>query len=172
MATSAMLAAAGAVLAASAAAIFETSPEQHGARGAPHDDTGPITAALASCAGHADGCRVVFARSYLSGPLRVNASRVELSITGTLAMLPRAQYPSAEQGPFLSNAPGVSALRITGGGLVDGNGHAWWPCKYLGCWRPHLMAFDTVHGLSIGPLRMQNPPVRASSCLSPGLSNV
>ena len=147
-----MLAAAGALLAASAAAIFETSPEQHGARGAPHDDsdTGPITAALASCAGHADGCRVVFARSYLSGPLRVNASRVELSITGTLAMLPRAQYPSAEQGPFLSNAPGVSALRISGGGLVDGNGHAWWPCKYLGCWRPHLMAFDTVHGLSIG----------------------
>ena len=110
--------------------------------------------------------------SYLSGPLRVNASRVELSITGTLAMLPRAQYPATEQGPFLSNAPGVSALRITGGGLVDGNGHAWWPCKYLGCWRPHLMAFDTVHGLSIGPLRMQNPPVRASSCLSPGLSNV
>ena len=69
----------------------------------------------------------------------------------------------------------ISRLRLRtsshGAGGVT-NGHAWWPCKYLGCWRPHLMAFDTVHGLSIGPLRMQNPPVRASSCLSPGLSNV
>ena len=152
-----------------AVAALTVTPEHFGAVGdGTHDDTKPVRAALAACsAPSAAPCQVLFAKHYATGPLHINNSSTELHITGTLAMLPRDAYLkiTADQPPYISNAPGVEQLRIHGGGLITGIGRQWWPCKYTGCWRPHLIALEGVVGVDIGPLRMSecdypcdNPP--------------
>jgi polygalacturonase len=129
-----------------------------------------VRAALAACSKPgAAPCRVLLAKSYASGPLRINSSDTELHITGTLSMLTRDRYPKtpADQrayGNFITNAPGVQRLQIRGSGLIAGLGREWWPCKYTGCWRPHLMAFGGVAGLEIGPLRLTDPPNHFIEC--------
>jgi polygalacturonase len=167
-----------ATAAASAAPALDTTPEAHGAMGnGKADDSAAIRAALAACAavGSTGGCRITFSNSYLSGPLSVNSSGLELRVTGTLAMLPRSRYPASSTTPFLSNTAGVSGLLITGGGLIDGQGKAWWPCKHEGCFRPHLMAFGGVHGLTIDGMRLQNPPnhfIEVSDCVGVRVRNL
>ena len=76
-----------------------------------------MRAALAACSTPgAAPCRVLLAKSYASGPLRINSSDTELHITGTLSMLTRDRYPKtpADQrayGDFITNAPGVQRLQ-------------------------------------------------------------
>ena len=155
-------------------AVVETTPEKFGAKGSPADDTLAIRAAMAFCAGKlpagTTGCRIVFGGDYLSGPLRINSSSLELRIDGQLSMLPRDLYLKWDAnplGPFLTNVGQQVDLKIHGSGLMAGQGPAWWPCKQSGCPRPHLMTFGAVRGLSIGPLRMQDPAnhfIEVSDC--------
>ena len=83
-----------------------------------------VRAALAACSTPgAAPCRVLLAKSYASGPLRINSSDTELHITGTRSMLTRDRYPKtpADQrayGDFITNAPGVQRLQIRGSSLL------------------------------------------------------
>ena len=52
----------------------------------------------------------------------------------------------------------IKDLTITGDGLITGLGRQWWPCKYTGCWRPHLIVLSSVTGAKIGPLHMTDGP--------------
>jgi polygalacturonase len=146
----------------------DVTPEQYGAVGdGQHDDTAALRAALAACSKPgASPCRVRLEKSYASGPLQVGSSATELYITGTLAMLPRDSYLPYQNasGSFISNAAGIKEVKISGGGLITGLGREWWPCKYSGCWRPHMIALGDVAGLEIGPLNLTDPPNHFIEC--------
>eukprot|EP00936_MAST-01D_sp_MAST-1D-sp1_P001411 g1411.t1 len=136
-------------------------------------------------------CRVRFTRSYLSGPLLINSSHTILEIVSgaVLRMLPRAEYEKAcpQTGcVFLSTTAGrercrmvypnpsapedgyrvcLSDVRLTGGGVIDGNADwspsSWWLCSrlQLSCWRPKMTYFAAVDGFTIdGSLTIKNAP--------------
>ncbi|KOM58500.1 hypothetical protein LR48_Vigan11g153400, partial [Vigna angularis] len=51
----------------------------------------------------------------------------------------------------------INGLRIVGkGGLIDGFGSSWWPCK--NCQRPAVLGFNACNGLSVSYLRITNSP--------------
>ena len=146
-------------------AALDVTPEQFGAVGdGVHDDTQALRRAFAACSAVPDGpCHVLLARHYSSGPFRFNTSGVTMDVTGVLSMLPRDKYPQtpadqAAYGSFISTQPGIKDLTITGDGLITGLGRQWWPCKYTGCWRPHLIVLSSVTGAKIGPLHMTDGP--------------
>ena len=146
-------------------AALDVTPEQFGAVGdGVHDDTQALRRAFAACSSVPDGpCHVLLARHYSSGPLRLNTSGVTMDVSGVLSMLPRDKYPQtpadqAAYGSFISTQPGIKDLAITGDGLITGLGRQWWPCKYTGCWRPHLIVLSSVAGVKIGPLHMTDGP--------------
>ena len=129
-----------------------------------------------ACEGHA-ACHVVFAHSYLSGPICINSSGVTLDIQGTLSMLPKTSYPQPFRQPFITNSnPGtgsgcrvvhnitvcLSNVAITGGGLIQGSSSLpealeWWACKLTGCDRPHLIGLGGIDGLRIYNINLKNP---------------
>ena len=129
----------------------------------------PIKQALAACstavynatAPAQASCRVIFTKSYLSGPLIINSSRTTLEVVAgaTLAMLARSDYETAcpQTGcDFITTAQGeegcrtvypnphaptggyqvcLSDVTITGGGTIDGGASydpsSWWLCARL-----------------------------------------
>lgn len=144
------------------------TPEDFGALGdGKANDWEPIKQALAACSTAVynvtapQACRVIFKKSYLSGPLIINSSRTTLDVAAgaTLAMLPRPDYELAcpQTGcDFISTAPGeegcrtvypnphaptsgypvcLSDVTITGGGTIDGGASydpsSWWLCARL-----------------------------------------
>ena len=156
-------------LSALAAEVVFT-PENFGAVGDGNtNDWQPIQQALAACAAAVlndtaparQSCRVLFSKSYLSGPLVINSSRTTLDVVpgATLAMLPRPEYELAcpqKHCSFISTAMGKEACRtiypnpnapsdgyevcladvtLTGGGVIDGSAtwdpSSWWLCGRL-----------------------------------------
>ena len=147
------------------------TPEAYGAKGdGVADDSEPIRQAVSFCAGDAP-CSVLFAQSYLSGPIRINSSGVTLNVTGSLSMLPRARFPlAAAHGGFITNdnLVATSELRITGGGrIASTKPDAWWTCKILGCSRPHLINLGNVSGVRIDDIALADSPnhhIEVSGC--------
>lgn len=146
------------------------TPEDFGAVGnGIANDWLPIKQALAACstavynatAPAQASCRVIFTKSYLSGPLIINSSRTTLEVVAgaTLAMLARSDYETAcpQTGcDFITTAQGeegcrtvypnphaptggyqvcLSDVTITGGGTIDGGASydpsSWWLCARL-----------------------------------------
>ena len=150
---------------------YVVTPEEHGAFGDGHrDDSKAIAAAIASCVGH-EQCRVVLAKSYLSGPFRIASSGTTLEITGNFTALPRVDgcvdgsgcYPrsAAAQAEFdaFITAVGLRDVTLTGRGRgsISFGGARWWPCKQTGCWRPHLLEFTTVTNLAVADIVLRDP---------------
>eukprot|EP00937_MAST-01D_sp_MAST-1D-sp2_P003268 g3268.t1 len=146
-------------------------PENFGAVGdGTANDWAPIQRALSACSAvvynstgvaPAQRCRVLFSKSYLSGPLVINSSRttLEVATAATLAMLPRPDYEAAcpQTGcTFITTATGregcrtvhpnphapedgyqvcLSDVTLTGGGVIDGGAtwapDSWWLCARL-----------------------------------------
>jgi polygalacturonase len=154
--------------AASHGAEVVITPEDFGAVGdGKANDWIPIKQALAACSTAVynvtapKACRVLFTKSYLSGPLLINSSRttLDVAIGSTLAMLPRADYETTcpqTNCPFISTATGeegcrtvypntnspasgykvcLSDVTLTGGGTIDGGASydpsSWWLCARL-----------------------------------------
>ena len=145
------------------------TPERFGAVGdGAANDWVPVQRALAACAAAIynataphRSCRVLFSKTYLSGPLTINSSHTTLDVStgATLAMLPRKDYEAAcpqRNCPFISTAPGpegcrtsypnphaptdgyltcLSDVTMTGGGTIDGGAtwdpSSWWLCARL-----------------------------------------
>lgn len=147
------------------AAEHVVTPEMFGAVGdGRSNDWLPIQQALSACStavynmASPQPCRVLFSRTYLTGPLILNSSRTTLEVvTGaTLSMLPRPDYEKAcpQTGcPFISTGEGAEGCRtvypnphvpangykvclrdvtVTGGGTIDGGANwdpsSWWLC--------------------------------------------
>lgn len=150
-------------------------PESFGAVGdGVADDTEALRRTLDGCIDKTtDVCTVHLKRTYLTGPLRLNASGIDLIIDGTLRLLPRHLYPRSDVdratwGAFMTSAVGVENLTIRGTGVVDGQGSGWWRgqlARFDHQWRPHLMVFSKAKDLRIGPLRLQDPPNHFIQCI-------
>lgn len=178
------------------ASEYVTTPEAHGAIGdGKANDWAPIQAAVASCGTQPTGtpCRVVFAARYVSGPIVVNTSWTTLDVRGSLAMLPKKDYPQQPQTPFITNANGdesqcrtryggyrvcLQGLRVTGGGVVSSTSPwDWWTCGLLhlpNCWRPHLLVASAVDGVTVDNITFADSPnhnIEVDSCVGVRVSN-
>lgn len=160
---------------------YVTSPEQFGAAGdGTTNDWRAVQKALASCTGHEDGCRVVFAQKYLSGPIVVNTSNTTLEITGQLLVMPRKDYTLKQNFISTDASKRLSNFTITGPGSVGieklQNALSWWECKWLGCFRPHLLYVEGVVGVRIGDgLQLHNSPnhnLEVRSCTGTRIDNI
>ena len=112
------------------------TPEHFGAIGdGKANDWVPIRKALAACYAVVyndtapQPCRVLFSKSYLSGPLTINSSRTTLDVAvgATLGMLPRPDYEIAcpQKGCiFISTSPSPDKPSKEGCRTVYPNPHA------------------------------------------------
>ena len=112
------------------------TPEDFGAIGdGKANDWFPIRQALAACSSVVyndtapQPCRVLFSKSYLSGPLTINSSRTTLDVAvgATLGMLPRPDYEIAcpQTGcTFISTSPSPDKPSKEGCRTVYPNPHA------------------------------------------------
>lgn len=132
----------------------------YGARGdGVADDTTAVQAAITACA--AGGTALLPANgSFLTFGLAVpsSAANFALQIEGLLRFSnDTAAWGKAASGQCLALAGRSIALH--GGGVVDGQGAAWWPCAKAGCARPTLVNARGVAGLLItGGLTFRDSP--------------
>jgi len=130
--------------------------------------TEPITMALQKAidqVASAGGGKLVLAPGeYLVGPVRL-ASRLDLHLSAgaALKLLPRDQnYPcDASRYTSLFSAEGVSDLRISGPGRIDGQGEAWWRvyrAKELTLRRPQLIQLEQCERVELAGFTSINPP--------------
>lgn len=121
-------------------------------------------------ASSANGGRVVIpAGRFVSGPIRLR-SKVEfhLSQGATLAMNDHpAGFPVSGKGrPAFLSADGAVDVRLTGKGLIDGQGARWWKEflaeKKAGVKdaprRPQLIAFKSCQRVTVEDVKTLNPP--------------
>jgi len=178
---------------AAASAWRVCDPLSHGAAGTGLVyDTAAVRAAVAEC-GAAGGGTVLFSagRTFLTGPFNVS-NNTELRVEGTLLGSPnntgyvlmdflnwygpdppqklaraaaRADPDTREWAPFIGSWYS-SNISITGSGVIDGNGAAWWACAgnmslfpCAGYPRPHGIRFVGGEGFSISGVTIQNSPM-------------
>jgi polygalacturonase len=157
------LVAATAVLTAQAFAATTCDPRKFGAKAdGTTKDTAAIQKAIDTCAVHG-GTVTLTGGTYLSGPI-VLKSNITLNIAKDATIL--GSPDRADFGPFqfagkTTVAPLVSSdhaenIVITGGGVIDGNGHIWWEyvkgvkdSGVLGTDHPRPMGLTFVHSKHI-----------------------
>ena len=132
------------------------------------DAAGPVTEALQKAIDHvaaAGGGRLVIdAGSYLSGPIVLPGEfDLHLSKGATLKMLPReAGYPS-DGGNYRNFivAANVHDLRISGEGVIDGQGESWWAdyrAQRFTLRRPQIITFERCDRVELTGITTRNPP--------------
>jgi polygalacturonase len=125
------------------------------------DNTTAIANAI-SAATKAGGGTVEFpaaAGTYLSGPITLSSSiNLQVDTGATLQMLPYGTYPS-DSSQFIY-CDKVKNLEISGGGIIDGQGQAWWEAytNDNSLSRPLLLQLESCVGLYIHDITFQNPP--------------
>jgi polygalacturonase len=132
------------------------------------DTDGPVTEALQKAIDHVaaegGGRLVIGPGSYVSGPIVLPVEfDLHLAKDATLKMLPReADYPSERDAyrNFIV-AAGVHDLRISGEGVIDGQGEPWWR-EFRGgkltLRRPQLIAIDHCDRVELTGITTRNPP--------------
>ena len=125
------------------------------------DDTAALQRAIAACAGPGGGTALLPANgTFLSFGLVVpsSSSSFALVIEGTLRFSnDTARWPKGAQACLDVSGRGVA---VTGHGLVDGQGAAWWPCAKAGCARPNLFNAHVSGGagLLVATLSFRDSP--------------
>ena len=121
------------------------------------DDTRALQKMLTACApggtsllpaGH------VFMSLALSLP--PSATNTALRIDGALRFINDTSRWASKAGACLTLAG--SNVALLGGGRVDGQGAAWWPCAKAGCARPGLVTASSVRSLLIRDLTFVDSP--------------
>ena len=136
-------------------------------------DTAAIQKAIDTCAAYADGGTVKLSHgTFLSGPISLKSKiTLDLEKDATLLGSPdRADYPMVTFAHLPTVQPlvgsvGEENIVITGGGVIDGNGHIWWEyvkgvrdSGVLGTDhpRPMGMVFDHSKHIRVENITMQN----------------
>jgi polygalacturonase len=177
----------------SAAGWMLCDPMSHGAAGSGLVyDTAAVRAAVDEC-GSAGGGTVIFAagKTFLTGAFNVS-NNTELRVDGTLLGSPNASgytlmdylawygpdppqklfrdaaglpTDTREWSPFIGSWYS-SNISITGSGVIDGNGAAWWRCASnmtrapcSGYPRPHGIRFVGGENFTISGVTIQNSPM-------------
>jgi polygalacturonase len=97
---------------------------------------------------------------FLSGPIQM-ASHINLRVNGTLRMLPLRKYPGGTTDPanFIDGA-GLNDIAISGSGVIDGQGVAWWPyARERGAHRPRMIALSSCNRVLIEKIMLTNSPM-------------
>jgi polygalacturonase len=141
--------------------------KEYGAAGDGIQDDAPAIQKALDAAGDAGGGMVVIpAGTFLSGPLTLhNRTGIHLHLAegAVLRMLPLDRYPAPSQGeypPFI-HARRAQDILISGPGMMDGQGQAWWQAFRSGAikdQRPEMLCFFRPTRLAIRNLKMQNGP--------------
>jgi polygalacturonase len=136
-------------------------------------DTAAIQKAIDACAAYANGGTVKLSHgTFLSGPISLKSKiTLDLEKDATLLGSPdRADYPMVTFAHLPTVQPlvgsvGEENIVITGGGVIDGNGHIWWEyvkgvrdSGVLGTDhpRPMGMVFDHSKHIRVENITMQN----------------
>src|SRR5581483_6665038 len=102
----------------------------HGAvAGDATDNTKAMQATIDAAAKGGGGVVEVSAGEFLSGPIQFESGiNLRLDDGATLKMLPIDRYPGGTRSPasFISGQK-LHDIAITGHGMIDGQGAAWWP---------------------------------------------
>jgi polygalacturonase len=131
------------------------------------NDTAAIQKAIDDANSVGGGTIVLQGGIYLSGPLRMaNRTGFYLSEGAVLKMLPYEQYIAASQVygnrySALLHAANVHDVSVTGPGVVDGQGQAWWPlarANTLAAKRPAMLLFTESTRVLVKGIKMHNAP--------------
>jgi len=115
------------------------------------DNTASIVAALAALS-TAGGGTLEFppaVGAYLSGPFAVGSGiNLQVDAGAVLKALPFGTYPKSTTAPshFITITSGSTDVELSGGGVIDGDGSAWWTQYEAGriASRPRLMQINRV----------------------------
>jgi polygalacturonase len=123
-------------------------------------NTAAIQAAIDAASRAGGGTVELPAGVFLSGPLEM-ASSINLSVSGTLRMLPLEKYPGGTTAPanFISGKE-LHDIAINGAGTIDGQGSPWWPyAKTKNAKRPRMIAFSSCERVLIENVLLTNSPM-------------
>jgi len=98
---------------------------------------------------------------FLSGPLVLKSSvRLQIDAGAVLKMLPYGQYPVSPSPKDFLSASGLNNIAITGDGVIEGQGAAWWTAyEASGIARPKAMfAPSNCRTMLVENVMFQSPP--------------
>lgn len=129
------------------------------------DNTAAIQAAIAASDAAGGGTVELppAAGAYLSGPITLS-SNTNFQIDGgaTLQALPFGTYPKSLTAPahFITIASGATNVELSGSGIIDGNGAAWWASFNAGTIsaRPRLVQITKATNLLFTGITFRNSP--------------
>jgi polygalacturonase len=125
-------------------------------------NTAAIQKAIQAAATHGGGTVEMPAGTFLCGPIELT-NRIQLLLDqgAVLRMLPLEAYPGGTSNPdnFISGR-NLADVAITGPGMIDGQGMAWWPfAKVPGAKRPRLIALSACQRVLIEHVTLTNSPM-------------
>ncbi|HXT11903.1 MAG TPA: glycosyl hydrolase family 28 protein [Candidatus Angelobacter sp.] len=102
------------------------------------------------------------AGTFLCGPIEL-ASRINLHLDAgaVVRMLPLEKYPGGTKSPrnFISGS-GLQDVAISGPGMIDGQGVAWWPyARERGARRPRMISLQGCERVLIEQVTLSNSPM-------------
>jgi polygalacturonase len=125
------------------------------------DNTANIQNAI-NAASAAGGIVEIPAGTFLSGPITLYSSiRLQVDTNALLQMLPYGTYPGGSTGAqTFIYCDNVHDLEICGGGVIDGQGAAWWAvyATNTSLVRPMMLNLYSCNRLFIHDITFQNPP--------------
>jgi len=123
-------------------------------------NTASIQAAIDTANSTVGGTVEVPAGIFLCGPIQM-VSHINLRVNGTLRMLPLSKYPGGTTNPAnFIDGPGLSDIAISGTGVIDGQGVAWWPyARERGAHRPRMIALSSCNRVLIENVTLSNSPM-------------
>jgi polygalacturonase len=114
--------------------------------------------AVADCCRQGGGTVVVPSGTWTSStPVTITCSNLEIQLaSGATLHAPNSQAAYGSATAFLS-ASGVSNIKITGKGTMDGNGAVWWVNDSTDK-NPYFIRFTNINGLVVSDITMTNSP--------------
>jgi len=126
------------------------------------DNTKAIQDAINAAVNAGGGKVVVPSGEYLCGPLKFASSlNLQIDSAATLRMLAIDKYPGGtiDGTAFISGAK-LHDIAVSGKGMIDGQGSAWWPlAKTTNAKRPRMIAFKECERVLIEQVRLINSPM-------------
>jgi len=140
----------------------------YGATTGSSDNTTAITNAINAASAAGGGTVVVPSGTFLCGPIKLkNNVGLQLSGGATLKALPYGTYPGSggtAAVAALIDMSGLTNVMISGSGIIEGQGSAWWTAyantKASGnaIARPAMIGFSNAATVEIAGIKIQNAP--------------